>query len=124
MADGPIRDFRGTEDGEWYSANGDFASIAGADAVPQGIRVRLGMILSECYLNEDVGVDYLNTILVKGADPLVVRSLLQEPIANTPDVTNVVGAQLENDENRQASIEYTCDTVYSEEPFSGTAEVP
>ncbi len=123
MADGPVRDFLATEDGEWAVVNGDFARAAGAVAVPQGIRIRLGMFLGECYLDESVGVDYIKQILVKNADPLVVRSLLQEAIADTPDVTAVAGSDLIQD-GRDASVAYMADSVYSTQPFSETVKVP
>jgi hypothetical protein len=124
MAD-PVRDFASNEDGEWIVFNGDFVKAAGANAVPQGIRIRVGMFLGECYLDEGVGVPYLEDILIKNPDPLVVRADIQEAIANTPDVTNVVGAQLVQEQgSRDARIDYVCDTVYSEQPFSGSVEVP
>jgi hypothetical protein len=124
MAD-PVRDFKITDDGEWYTANGDFATVAGADAVRQGIRIRVGMFLGECYLDEAIGVDYINVVLVKNADPLVVRAEIQREIADTPDVTNVIGAQVDIDgATREGSVSYEVDTVYSEQPFSDTIEVP
>lgn len=110
-----VRDFKGTEDGEWYTADGDFATVADAEAVSQGIRVRVGMMLGECYLNEDAGINYVDLILVKNPDPLVVRAIIGAEIAATPDVTNVVGAQLvEDPETREAGIEYLAETIYGE----------
>lgn len=121
-----VRDFRATEDGEWYTDNGDFDSVADAAAVPQGIRIGVGMFLGEAYLDETIGVDYIDSILIKNPDPLVVRALIGEAIARVPDVTNVVGAQLVDAEDgtRSASIAYRVDTIYSEEPLSGQIEVP
>jgi hypothetical protein len=119
-----VRDFKSTVDGEWAIENGDFATISDADAVPQGIRIRLGMFLGECYLDESVGVDYIDSINIKNADPLVVRGLLSAAIAETPDVTNVVGAQVVQTAEREASVEYQVDTVYSVEPISGQTGVP
>lgn len=120
-----VRDFKGTEDGEWAIENGDFAFVAGAEAVPQGIRIRLGMFLGECYLDETIGVDYIDSILIKQPDQLVVRALLQAAIADTPDVTDVIGAQLTQDSNgsRNASISYQADTIYGE-TFSATVGIP
>lgn len=122
MAD-PIRDFKSTEDGEWAIENGDFAPVAGAEAVPQGIRIRTQMFSGECYLDETRGVEWLDSILIKNPDPLVVRALIQRAIADTPDVTNVIGSQLV-EEDREASISYQADTVYSEQPVVGTVGVP
>ncbi len=118
------RDFKLDADGEWVVENGDFVTVADADAVPQGIRIRLGMFLGECYLDESIGVDYIGTILVKNPDPLVVREELRRGIAATPDVTDVIGAQLQLDSaTREANIDYTVDTVYSETPFNSSAQV-
>ncbi len=118
-----IRDFKATEDGEWYIEDGDFKTISDEDAVGQGIRIRARTFLGEIYLDESVGVDYIDSILIKNPDPLVVRGLLSEAIAKTPDVTNVVGAQLINEGGRQYSIAYSVDTVYSDTSISEQFEV-
>lgn len=130
MAD-PVRDFKGDAGGEWVIENGDFAAVSGADAVVQGIRVRLGLFRGECYLNRAAGVQYLDDdetgaigIIGKNRDPLVVKGELSEAIADTPDVTNVVGAQLVQGDDREASIAYAVDSVYSTEPVSGTVSTP
>ena len=119
-----VRDFKGTSDGEWDVSGGDFATVADGDAVPQGIRVRLGLFQGEAYLDEDAGVNYFDRILIKNPDPLVVRAELARAIADTPDVTSVVGAQLIDEGDRQASISYTADTIYAESTVSGTVVVP
>jgi hypothetical protein len=124
MADGPVRDFLGTDSGEWSIVNGDFAVAAGSAAVPQGIRVRLGLFIEEAYLEEDKGVDYLGSINVKNPDPLVVKGILSDAISDTPDVVTVIGVQLQVDSDREGSISYAVDTVYSEQPFTGTIETP
>src|SRR5690554_5893008 len=113
MATDPIRDFAADEDGEWIVTNGNFSAVGAQDAVAQGIRIRLRMFLGECYLDESVGVPYIDEILIKNADPLVVRADLQAAIASTPDVTNVVGAQLveADDGSRSASIAFVADSV-------------
>lgn len=120
-----VRDFKSDADGEWVVEDGDFATVADAEAVPQGIRIRVGMFLGECYLDESIGVDYIDSIFVKNPDPLLVRSLLEAAIARTPDVTNVVGAALVGpDGEREASISYAADTIYSDEPLVGQIGTP
>lgn len=120
-----IRDFLGTDDGEWAVVNGDFAFAEDQVAVVQGMRIRAGMFLGECYLNEDIGVDWLGKILIKGADPLVVRAEIQRNLAETPDVTNIAAADLIQElGSRDASITYLADSVYSTEPFTASIEVP
>lgn len=125
MATPPIRDFRATEDGEWYVSGGKFEAIGGPEAVPQGIRIRVSFFKSECYLDEEVGVPYVDDILVKSPDPLIVRAVIQEAISKTPDVTDVVGAQLVQEPgSRDASISYEAATVYGEQTVVGQIEVP
>lgn len=119
-----VRDFKSDNNGEWVVENGDFVAIADADAVPQGIRIRCGMFLGECYLDESVGVDYIDSVFVKNPDPLLVRSLFETAIARTPDVTNVIGAQLVNEGGRDYSIAYVADTIYSDNPIVGQVSVP
>ena len=119
-----VRDFKSTSTGGWAVEDGDFATVADAEAVPQGIRIRVGMFLGECYLDESVGVDYVDSIFVKNPDPLLVRSLLEAAISGTPDVTNVVGAQLVKVDSRDYAISYAADTIYSDEPLVGQIGVP
>lgn len=119
-----VRDFKGTDDGEWSVENGDFAVIADDAAVPQGIRIRVATFLGECYLDESIGVDYIDKVLVRNPDALLIRALFGAAIADTPDVVNVIGAQLVDDGDRNASISYAVDTTYSDQPISGTVGVP
>lgn len=124
MAD-PVRDFFGDANGEWVISRGDFVAVAGATAVNQAIRVRVQLIRGEAYLDESKGVPYFDEIIKKDPDPLVVRSVIGQEIADVPDVVNAVGAQLEVDAaTREGSISYVVDTVYSEQPLTGTIEVP
>ncbi len=122
MAD-PVRDFKGTDDGEWAIENGDFAVVAGQEAVPQGVRVRVGFWAGECFLDESVGVEYVDVVFAKPTDPLRVRAEFERAIIETPDVVNVVGAQLIDEGDRNASIEYQYDDRYSDETISAISEI-
>ncbi len=51
-------------------------------------------------------------------------SLIETAIRRTPDVTNVVGAQLVKVDSRDYGISYAADTVYSDTPLSGQIGVP
>lgn len=119
----PIRDFLLDEDGDLSISNGDFALASGVEAVEQGISIRVKTFLGEIFLDESQGVDYLNQILIKNPSPLVVRELIREAIANTPDVTDVLGQQLVLNSNRTGSINYQVAHVYSSSPAVGAVEV-
>ena len=125
MADGPVRDFGMTPTGGWATANGDFTTVAGSAAVPQGIQVRCFQILGEVFTDESKGVDWLGKILVKNPDPLEVRAELAAAALDTPDVTDVQTATLQGpDANRQATINMQAATIYSQQPVGVTAQVP
>jgi len=119
----PIRDFLQNEDGDLAVVNGDFATVGGPDAVPQGIRIRVRSQFGEMYLDGAQGVDWQGSILVKGANPVVVRELIREAIVDTPDVTAAVGTQVQITADRQGSVSYTAATVYSSDPTIGEVEV-
>jgi hypothetical protein len=120
-----MRDFAMTATGGWAVVNGDFATVAGSAAVPQGAAIRLRMFLGECFLDESKGVDYLGKILVKNPDPLEVRAEFATAILDTPDVTDAVGAGLQGpNAQRQATISYQVATVYSQDPVAGEVQVP
>lgn len=109
-----VRDFLADDLGDLAIVNGDFATVADAAAVPQGIACRVGLFRGEYWLDESEGVPWLDEILGRNRDPLVVRALITDAIATTPDVTEVVGAALELDgATRLASIRYTVTTAYS-----------
>lgn len=125
MADGPVRDFGMTPTGGWASANGDFVTVAGSAAVPQGIQIRVFQVLREVFTDEAKGVDWLGKILVKNPDPLEVRAELATAALDTPDVTDVQTATLQGpDANRQASINMQVATLYSAQPIGVQAQVP
>lgn len=119
-----VRDFKATADNEWSVSNGDFESVADEEACLQGIKIRCGMFLRECWLDPGIGIDYTEVVLVKNPDPLLIRAVFTAEISSVPDVTNVVGAQLIDDGDRNASLVYAVDTEYSTEPLSGQLGVP
>ena len=121
----PIRDFLSDATGDLAVVNGDFALVADAAAVVQGIAIRVKMVLGEYWLDEEVGVDWIGSILGKGRDPLVVRSLIKDAIASTPDVTEVVDVGFTLDAaTRSATVSYVVLTVYSTQPIAGTVVFP
>lgn len=126
-----VRDFRGTDDNEWAIPNGDFDVVADAEAVPQGIRLRVGMFQGECFLDEAAGIPWLgddngdNALIGNGIDPLLARALIGNEIARTPDVTRVVGSRVEEaeDNSRDATVSYAVETIYSEQALVGQTRV-
>lgn len=106
-------------------SNGDRATVAGAAAVRQAIKIRVRVFLGEILLDQSIGVDYLNQILIKAPDPVVVRELIKDRIASVPDVVQVVGADLQiNRSTREGTIRYKYRDVYSTDPVTDSVTVP
>lgn len=120
---GKVRDFLLDANGDIAVINGDFAVVADAPAVKQGIQVRTQMFTGDCYINLDVGVPWREDVLIKDPDPNLVREVIGARIASVPDVLNVAGAELSIDgATREGSIGYQVDSVYG--PIAGAVDLP
>lgn len=120
----PIRDFALNSDGSFVKTGSDFNFVAGRDATKQGARIRIQTFKREIFVDEAQGVDYINTVLNKGADPVVSREAIKDAIADTPDVIAVVGANFVKVSGRNYSIKYRYRDVYSEGPIDDELAVP
>lgn len=123
MAD-PVRDYLLGANGDLAVVNGDYAFVSGQAACLQGVQIRILTYLGEIYLDTSLGVDYLNQILIKNPDPANVRTLVAAAIADTPDVIEVIGANLVIDSGRNGSIHYKIRTVYSDLPVDDSVVLP
>jgi hypothetical protein len=110
--------------GDLAVVDGDFAGVSGRQAVAQGAQIRVSSVAGEIWLDQAQGVNYAY-ILDKNADPVVVRELLREALADTPDVTEVAGQQLQVDSaTRQAQITFNLATVFGAPNVTGSTDVP
>lgn len=123
MATGPIRDFALDANGDMATAGGDRVLVGGQDAVAQAVKITLQLFLGEIFLNQAIGIDYINQVLIKNPDPIVVRALLRDRLLTIPDVTDVVGANLVVDGTRSGTLAYQIRTVYSQTPISDTVTI-
>jgi hypothetical protein len=119
---GPRRDILLDSNGNRVLVAGDYGFADGIQAVKQGIECRLKLQRGEVWLDESDGVDYRGVVLVANPRPVVIKAELGRPIAATPDVTNVVAADLVRLPNRAASIIYTAHSTAG--TTSGTVTTP
>jgi len=112
MPTGPRRDILLDSSGNRVLVNGDYGFAADDQAVKQGIQVRALLYLNDVWYDLDLGVPYLENILIKNPNPIVVKAEIGRNIALTPDVSNVVAVSLEVDPlTRHAAINYTCNST-------------
>lgn len=104
----PIRDILLDDAGNRVLQGGTGYGFAdGTQAVKQGIACRVRLFRGEVWLDEDLGVDYLGRVFVRGASPAVINGEVSAAIAATPDVTAVRETSFAVDAERHATIDYT-----------------
>ena len=80
--------------------------VDGADAVKQHWQTRTQFGLGEWFLDQRIGVAWLQTILQKGTPLTVVRDILRKVLSRTPGVQSVGRFDLSLDRpTREATIE-------------------
>jgi hypothetical protein len=63
--------------------------LTGVDALMQRIWIRMRFWLGEWFLDERLGVPWVQRIFVKNADPRAIRSLLIKVVSSLPGVARV-----------------------------------
>jgi len=93
--------------------NEDLLLIDNAERVAQQIKIQLSTFLGEWFLNKSHGVPYLERILVKNPNLIIVRQLLINQILLVDDVTKVENMTLDfNRKTRILTVDYTARTPY------------
>ena len=126
----PTRDFKIGADGDLAIENGDVALVSDQDAVIQAIKIKIKMLLGECWLDESIGLPWIGNGLNRGilgkpamSDPEIDMAL-HDVIAKVPDVTDVVSAGLVRGAGRTATINFSVRTIYSTKPATGQVTMP
>lgn len=75
--------------GDIKIVNGDFVLIDGNDAILQDIITRLRTFLGECFMDNTVGIDYFNQVMVKNPNQAAIDAIFQNVILATPGVDSL-----------------------------------
>lgn len=75
--------------GDLLIVNGDFVLVDGAQAILQDIITRLRTFLGECFIDNTVGIDYFNSVMVKNPDQATIDGIFQNVILATPGVQSL-----------------------------------
>jgi hypothetical protein len=75
--------------GDLVIEDGDLALIAGSGAILQSVRTRLGFFFGEWFLDEEVGIPYFESVLVKSPSFVGIRELFRKELLETPGVDEV-----------------------------------
>lgn len=120
----PVRDLLLDDDWDLALVNGDLAFVADRTAVKQGIKVREQMFRGEVWLNQAIGVPWLDTILIANPNGLQVRQELRAPVLDTPDVVSCTAESLDVDPaTRHATAVLSFTDIYESGPATVAATV-
>jgi hypothetical protein len=84
-----MSDFLQTNDGDIAIVNNTASFVEGADEVAQRMTQRLRTFLGEWFLNQEIGVPYLQEVMKKNPNNTIVESVFKREIMDTPGVIGI-----------------------------------
>lgn len=114
-----------TATGDIDLSTNDLVLLDHIEAVAQHLRIRLRFFLGEWFLDQRVGIPYVEKILGKvGRRENVVRAIFRKVILTTPGVEALRSLDLTyTGETRLLTLEFDADIVGADEPISFLEEM-
>jgi len=107
------------DNGDIFVENGDLSMTMGVDAIAQCVSQRLKTFLGEYFLDSREGIPWIQQILKKGADPVIIDSVIKRTIVQSPGVLQITEFSLLIDRStRELQIQFKADSVDGEIEFS------
>ena len=98
-------------DGDIELDGNDFVLITGTEAIQQHLSQRLKTFLEEWFLDKRIGIAYLQQILKKNPDPVVVDSIIKREIINTPGIKELTRFVLDISSYRILTLTFSARTT-------------
>ena len=99
-----------TIDDDILVENDQLDIVDGDDAIVQHLKIRLRFFLSEWFLDQRLGIPYLEQILVKNPNLVAVRNIFREAILETPGIATITRFDLQVDAAaRKLTVEFTAE---------------
>lgn len=81
--------------------------VSGEEAIEQNVRIRLRFVSGTWFLSEAEGLPYLEDILIKSPDLLLVQSLFREAIRSTQGISAVNSLSVELSSARKLTVSFS-----------------
>jgi hypothetical protein len=99
--------------GDWTFGKGKNNYLTKSDAIALNVKTRLSSWVNDCFFDMTAGIDW-NGRLDKNQNQLLEQNLT-DLIAKTDDVTGITSVQSQfNSETRTFNIQYTINTIYTQ----------
>lgn len=103
----------GSADHDLLIIDGDLLLIDNQERIAQQIKIHLLTLLGEWFLDTSWGVPYLESILVKNPNLVIIKTIFRNKINNIPGVTKVNKIMLVFDQKgRKLRLSYEAETDY------------
>ena len=90
-----MEDIRLDMNGDIDITNGEMSLTKGIDGIVQHLKQRLRFFYGEWFLDKTKGVPYIQQILRKNPEPVIVDSILKRAILETPGVLELLEFSIE-----------------------------
>lgn len=107
--------------GDWTFGKGQNNYLQNGDAVNQNIQTRIKMFLGDCFFSLTGWIDWIT--LLRGKSQLAISIAVSTMIINTDGVIALLQLSITVDDNRQFTVSYQVQTIYSTIPISGSTTI-
>ncbi len=97
-----------------FDDTNDLTLTTSVDAIEQHLKQRLRTFLEEWFLNRKIGIPWMQQVLKKNPDEVVVDSVIKREIINTPGIEELTEFSLDIDSSRQLRIDFRAQTAEGE----------
>ena len=111
-----VRQISGINDWQFGNSLGNY--LQANPAVAQNINTRLGSFLGNCFFDLTAGVNWYGLLGFK--DQLALNIAVSTCILNTPEVTGILQISSGLNANRDFTVQYQVQTIYSSASSSFT----
>lgn len=102
-----MSDIRLDNSGDIDLTNGEMTLTTGVEAVAQRLKQRLGMFLSEWFLERSRGIPYIQQVFVKAPNPQVIDAVFKREVLAEPSLRELQSFELDlNTATRELTVRF------------------
>lgn len=108
------------ENNDWIFGSGQQAYTKNDLAIDLDVKTKLQVFLTECFFNIELGLPWFQLLGSKDKNAIILY--IKQAIMNVEGVTNISELEFSIDNDRNATIRYVIDTIYTTQ-LAGTVNL-